>query len=46
MIIGEGYIILEIIIQEHMAEGIFGGIERSCPVIISAQNPYLQERIL
>ena len=45
-IIGEGYMILEFLIQEHMVEGILGAVERSCPVIISAQNPYLQEGIL
>ena len=38
--------ILQGVIQEHMAEGVLDGVEWSRPVIVSAQNPDLQEGIL
>lgn len=46
VIISEGHIIPEIIIQKYMIKGVLGSVERGRCVIISAKDPHLQERIL
>ena len=38
--------ILQVVIQEHVVEGVLDGVEWSRPVIVSAQNPDLQEGVL
>ena len=45
-VIGKRQMIFQVVIQEYMAEGILSGVEWSSSIIVSAQNPDLQEGVL